>query len=134
MFRVCCQALDQCRKLLARKTITSDEVFGIYMKIASWREMLQKTLSVFLFLTTLGFFHAFNTVTFYKGHGRLSIFNKPPFSYVKIICSFTHFFSWIILLVSAAEVNEQDKSLRKIDTECIFQHQRHDNMQPLDYI
>ncbi|GFU11302.1 hypothetical protein NPIL_211821 [Nephila pilipes] len=106
MFCVCCQALAQCRKLLARKTITSDEVFGMYMKIASWIEMLQKSLSVPLFLlTTLGFLHAFTALSFYKGHEQLT-----------------------------AEVNEQDKYFRKIATEDFFQREGYDKKQPLDYI
>ncbi|GFU04766.1 hypothetical protein NPIL_8331 [Nephila pilipes] len=105
MFRVCCQALDQCREFLAMKTKSPGEIFGIYMKIATWIEMLQKSLSVPLFLlTTIGFFYTFTALSLYMERERTT------------------------------EVNEQDISLRKIITDDFFQCQRYDNMQPLDYI
>ncbi|GFQ92631.1 hypothetical protein TNCT_569761 [Trichonephila clavata] len=135
MFQACSQAFTECRKILSPKTNCSDEVCEIYVNIITWVEMVEKSLGLPLFLlATLGFMHAFSSLAFYMGFEHSTVCIKPPFSYAVILYSPIHFLNWILLLIMAAEVNEQDKSFRKIATREFLQPQNSNENQRLDYI
>ncbi|GFT80621.1 hypothetical protein NPIL_605471 [Nephila pilipes] len=134
-FHACSQALADCGKTLLRNTNTSDEIFPIYLSILETKELVENILGVPLFLLTLlGFLNSFTALSNFMGFNIGKLWSIPPFSHTVIVFSLNHFLNWIVLLVSAAEVNEQDIIFRTIVTNNSLQRLNYTQKHPLDYV